>query len=126
MALAKTHPCNAFNGWLYVTAEAAREAMDQQLRFRDAELAIDKNASGEPHPMRAWAIGHVKRLARHDPKVAEQINQRRATLLRQLDRLDADEARRALAYHRAVEAVERDLELLDQVDPAAAVVGVET
>lgn len=115
MSISRTHPCNSF-GWLYLEGGENRRALDAQSNFVDKQLALDKNASGEPAEFREWSIRQVRALAQQ-PEVARQIEQRRANLQRQLDRLDADEAQRALAHHRQVQAVERDLALLDEVLP---------
>lgn len=66
--------------------------MDQQLRFRDEELAKDRSFSGEPPAFSRWALGHVASLAQTDPSIVKQLKDRAAQLEEDLQKVEAERA----------------------------------
>jgi hypothetical protein len=114
MQTSKKHPCNAFNGWLYVPAPMARVAMEQQLRFRDQELKVDRHASGEPAAFRQWAINQVRQHA-DQPMIANQIEQRRQQLHVEQERLQSKIAAAVAHLDGEAERLADQLAILDQL-----------
>lgn len=110
MGIAKTHPCNSF-GWLHLEPVETQRAMQQQLAFRDEELAVDRNASGEPAAFKAWSIEHVRSLA-HQPQVADQIAARCVDLQRLLARREAEMANVISALEAEAAGIKGELKLL--------------
>lgn len=110
MPIAKVHPCNSF-GWLHVDAVDAQRAMQEKLRLRDAELATDRHASGEPAGFREWSIAHVRSLA-SQPQIASQLQRRQLELQQRLSSLDEQAAREAACYQVESSKISDELALL--------------
>lgn len=114
MGIATRHPCNAFNGWLFVSRDVAREAMQQQLRLRDEALAVDRHHSGEPPGFREWSVKQVRGLAA-EPAVAQQIEARQQELLQRLASREQAMAQQLAAFQAEADQIDADLQLLRSI-----------
>lgn len=117
MPIAKAHPCNGF-GWLHIEAADAQYAMAEQMRLRDAELAKDRHASGEPAGFYAWSCEQIRRLARQ-PNVAKQLRERMQVLQGQLGTAEAEYSRAAARFAAETDRINSDLALLQDLLAAA-------
>jgi len=113
MGMSKCHPCNSL-GWLFVEPNIAITAMEQQLRFRDEELKVDRHASGEPAAFRDWAIDQVRQHA-DQPMIARQIEQRRQQLHVEQERLKDKLAAALVQLDIEAERLADQLAVLDQL-----------
>jgi hypothetical protein len=120
MSILSKHPCNTFNGWLYVERREATEAHTQQLRFRDEELEVNPSASGEPAAFHEWSLAQVRRLAGEE-RIARQIRNRQSELRQDLARLQLEEQRRVQHWADERDRIATELDLLADLLNSSAV-----
>lgn len=111
MGISPKHPCNFFNSWLYVDQGVAQTAMQQQLRFRDQELAKDRNASGEPEAFKQWSIDQVRGLV-NQASIAKQIEARQIELNQQLVKKEQLMAQQLAAFQAEADQIRDQLKVL--------------
>lgn len=112
----RTHPSNVV-GWLFVEPVEYQRAMNEQLRQRDAELALDRTFSGEPPAFSKWALDHVAGLAAADQSIARQISERIAKLEDQLSKAETERQRQAEAANAREAALAAEIEQLINLLP---------
>ena len=112
MRVSKAHPVA---GWLRCDAETYSRSLDQVLRHRDEQMAIDPNCSGLPPASRAWFWSDQLPRLVADPKIRDQVLQRQAELAAQRAAIQDQIRLQAGALLELQTEIDAEQELLQQV-----------
>lgn len=85
MRVSKAHP---IAGWLRCDAGTYSRTLDQVLRHRDEQMALDPNCSGLPPASREWFWSTQLPALLADPKIHEQVHSRLGELATRRQAID--------------------------------------
>lgn len=114
MRVSKAHPVA---GWLRVEAGVYSQSLDQVLRHRDEQMAVDPHASGLPPASREWFWSTQLPALVSDPKIRDQVHSRLGELSASRQAIDDQIRRQAGSLIEQQAEIDAEVALLEQVLP---------
>lgn len=114
MRVSKAHPVA---GWLRVDAGTYSRSLDQVLRHRDEQMAVDPQASGLPPASRDWFWSTQLPALVNDPNIRDQVLERQAALAASRIGIEDQIRQQAGALIEQQAEIDAELAMLEQVLP---------
>lgn len=114
MRVSKAHPVA---GWLRVDAGTYSRSLDQVLRHRDEQMAVDPHASGLPPASRDWFWSTQLPALVNDPKIRDQVHGRLGELTASRQAIEDQIRQQAGALIEQQGEIDAELAMLEQVLP---------
>lgn len=114
MRVSKAHPVA---GWLRVDAGTYSRSLDQVLRHRDEQMAVDPQASGLPPASRDWFWSEQLPALVNDPKIRDQVLSRLGELSARRQAIDDQIRQQAWSLIEQQAEIGAEVALLEQVLP---------
>lgn len=114
MRVSKAHPVA---GWLRVDAGTYSRSLDQVLRHRDEQMAVNSQASGLPPASREWFWSTQLPALVNDPKIRDQVHSRLGELSASRQAIDDQIRRQASSLIEQQAEIDAEVALLKQVLP---------